>query len=160
MFAILAAKKKPFQSTLPVGGATFDRANFFGRPCISIHAPRGGSDTQIYNHNKLKQHFNPRSPWGERHRPKRLKPMIKEFQSTLPVGGATLSDNSQPQIIDDFNPRSPWGERQIRTGMRISIIAFQSTLPVGGATNKPESEKCFAVISIHAPRGGSDVIKS
>ena len=33
---------------------------------------------------------------------------------------------------------------------------FQSTLPVGGATAAEISEEAVQVISIHAPRGGSD----
>ena len=33
---------------------------------ISIHAPRGGSDTAAKNAGTLTANFNPRSPWGER----------------------------------------------------------------------------------------------
>ena len=37
---------------------------------------------------------------------------------------------------------------------------FQSTLPVGGATpSRPRSSKKWA-ISIHAPRGGSDIVSA
>ena len=78
---------------------------------ISIHAPRGGSD-QYDTSGQIVQY---------------------EFQSTLPVGGATLelaamaglmeisihaprggSDPytwSFPGQASHFNPRSPWGER-------------------------------------------------
>ena len=55
-----------FQSTLPVGGATqLHPGDHRGRG-ISIHAPRGGSDTlkQLLDGGYI--HFNPRSPWGER----------------------------------------------------------------------------------------------
>ena len=77
--------------------------------------------------------FNPRSPWGERLRSCINLSLIDGFQSTLPVGGATLevfyvtlyfqisihaprggSDKSKLRIsytIINFNPRSPWGER-------------------------------------------------
>ena len=59
-----------------------------------------------------RSNFNPRSPWGERlplHSP--YVPQ-NQFQSTLPVGGATCI----PFIF-------------------IAVdLAFQSTLPVGGAT--------------------------
>ena len=37
-----------FQSTLPVGGATFNLTRFSSACCISIHAPRGGSDAPFY----------------------------------------------------------------------------------------------------------------
>ena len=101
---------------------------------ISIHAPRGGSDY-------------PRYP--------RFQPPGR-FQSTLPVGGATLkgfavlnsdlisihaprggSDRSPVSRCSrspDFNPRSPWGER----------LAFGHPVVLRKG------------ISIHAPRGGSD----
>ena len=80
----------------------------------------------------------------------------REFQSTLPVGGATRilprgrnrrsisihaprggSDVPTPDVRADilhFNPRSPWGERR-------------------GAAAEGAAE---GPISIHAPRGGSD----
>ena len=63
------AVQVPFQSTLPVGGAT----------TLSWIAPRA-----IWN-------FNPRSPWGERPPTMAAKAVTLIFQSTLPVGGATLN---------------------------------------------------------------------
>jgi len=35
---------------------------------VSIHAPRGGSDADIMIPLMSPRGFNPRSPWGERHR--------------------------------------------------------------------------------------------
>ena len=55
-----------FQSTLPVGGATIDSADFVIMSSISIHAPRGGSDSFSQFRTPVHIHFNPRSPWGER----------------------------------------------------------------------------------------------
>ena len=101
-----------FQSTLPVGGATItiqrinlqskisihaprggsDRVSGFPLDTdrISIHAPRGGSDSYPGWYHRLTGNFNPRSPWGERpRRPSPSQPHL-QFQSTLPVGGATL----------------------------------------------------------------------
>ena len=124
---------------------------------ISIHAPRGGSDFLS----------------GKSSRP-RLK-----FQSTLPVGGATAacrrfqrdatisihaprggSDVIKVQKIlscKNFNPRSPWGERLSRSPCQYCIPPFQSTLPVGGATRTYFLGSGGAYISLHAPRGGSDL---
>ena len=102
---------------------------------ISIHAPRGGSDFWL-------------RAWST---------ISSEFQSTLPVGGATPPAVRLLAAPDYFNPRSPWGERlasarRFSAGGSISIHAprggsdrtswksscwdliFQSTLPVGGAT--------------------------
>ena len=98
---------------------------------ISIHAPRGGSDQDIAAVEERLNDFNPRSPWGERH--PGMHSFSCEFQSTLPVGGATeiikcLAEYIEISIhaprggsdetgevrtihIMHFNPRSPWGER-------------------------------------------------
>ena len=78
-----------FQSTLPVWGATpicgFDVEVLV----ISIHAPRVGSDARTDFYLVHNQHFNPRSPCGERRCPRPAQPAGQEFQSTLPVWGAT-----------------------------------------------------------------------
>ena len=123
-----------FQSTLPVGGAT---ARHNGGTCetvISIHAPRGGSDITNQLLYQLSYDFNPRSPWGER---------------PLPKGGKAYGNH--------FNPRSPWGERLRLFQCQSGLLGFQSTLPVGGATLPFRAYALIANISIHAPRGGSDL---
>ena len=51
----------------PRGGSDsgfFDTLKFTD---ISIHAPRGGSDLRRVQLNERPINFNPRSPWGERH---------------------------------------------------------------------------------------------
>ena len=123
-----------FQSTLPVWGATDLFALASAGRCISIHAPRVGSDTAHQS--------SPANSSG--------------FQSTLPVWGATHRLGARlahvhisihaPRVGSDaqgcksrfcavyFNPRSPCGERH-----RISISC----------------QRVFG-ISIHAPRVGSD----
>ena len=77
-----------FQSTLPVGGATYGSITQAEAVTISIHAPRGGSDVEVYRNAIRGVDFNPRSPWGERRLPRK-----------------------RPYLLLNFNPRSPWGER-------------------------------------------------
>ena len=146
---------------------------------ISIHAPRVGSDVKRANTagqlsafqstlpawgatiiavTKLIAtiNFNPRSPRGERPRTSGLhhQPQISihaprvgsdlpwmlcesaamRFQSTLPAWGATT-----------FGPNAP------NTPPR-----FQSTLPAWGATSPDAWGYVDKIISIHAPRVGSD----
>ena len=84
------------------------------------------------------------------------EPQLKQFQSTLPVGGATRCKLKLPRLIFNFNPRSPWGERHILELGPFVVCIFQSTLPVGGATDAPAHYAGRNPISIHAPRGGSD----
>ena len=56
----------------------------------------------------------------------------------------------------DFNPRSPCGERLQSRAVGVQRSLFQSTLPVWGATSRQMHRTQHCLISIHAPRVGSD----
>ena len=85
-----------------------------------------------------KRDFNPRSPHGERP-PAMLSARPRAaFQSTLPARGATYRVRADAQTA-----------RQ-----------FQSTLPARGATAVRGARRVLPGISIHAPRTGSDLIRS
>ena len=145
-----------FQSTLPVWGATHICSPAVFNNCISIHAPRVGSDQLrrtktfwcLYFNprspcgERLKtfmiprlpiSDFNPRSPCGERLSDHQQSNKPNRFQSTLPVWGATLISTAPSDRHYNFNPRSPCGER-LKTTLKVFTI----------------------FISIHAPRVGSD----
>ena len=103
-------------------------------PNISIHAPREGSDcSQTHRHRE----FLPISI----HAPREGSDVgvlfrnreWEIFQSTLPVRGAT--------------------NEKLRAELEQ---VFQSTLPVRGATRFGDAWEVTSVISIHAPREGSD----
>ena len=79
-----------FQSTLPVWGATARSAATASQSEISIHAPRVGSDGAITFGWTTPKDFNPRSPCGERHDYFTSCLPSPQFQSTLPVWGATV----------------------------------------------------------------------
>ena len=81
-------------------------------------------------------YFNPRSPGGER----------------LPWHIHRLARNH-------FNPRSPGGERPALTSPVVGVREFQSTLPGWGATFTVQVVDRATVISIHAPRVGSDGVR-
>ena len=175
------AEETPFQSTLPVRGATLADVR------VNVH----GGD------------FNPRSLYGERRGAIKIFNDAIEFQSTLPVRGATArtrfvlftAHHFNPRSLygerpgrradlcpakRDFNPRSLYGERRIDSALMVTTPVFQSTLPVRGATGSPCGRLCaaghfnprslygerrngnngggfFGNISIHAPCTGSDV---
>ena len=104
-----------------------------------------------------------------------------EFQSTLPARGATNvhalgvllahisihaprtgSDRcigGKSGLAINFNPRSPHGERPEPEPPAASRQQFQSTLPARGATFSEEEAAAYIMISIHAPRTGSDDAK-
>ena len=145
-----------FQSTLPARGATASSAIFRRSQWISIHAPRTGSDEAV------------------------LEGLLFtcQFQSTLPARGATGFSPGAAPPPNHFNPRSPHGERRLdfsgvhravisihapRTGSDIAALTaavssgeFQSTLPARGATQFGDGGDFALLISIHAPRTGSD----
>ena len=102
-------------------------------------------------------YFNPRSPRGER------------LSGRLPVSCARQISIHAPRVGSDhfslcsrffsynFNPRSPRGERlSAHTFFSIERIEFQSTLPAWGATLHRAADVRAQLISIHAPRVGSD----
>ena len=84
------------------------------------------------------------------------------------VGGKSLISIHAPRVGSDstwkmstarkqnFNPRSPCGERQDSFYPQNMVFLFQSTLPVWGATGGITGELPIKLISIHAPRVGSD----
>ena len=145
---------------------------------ISIHAPRVGSDASGYLPDSANNHFNPRSPCGERlfgcgehdalpdisiHAPRvgsdnihmRDKLAGALFQSTLPVWGATAR-NRAIRSLRAFQSTLPvWGATTTTTCQKIDKT-FQSTLPVWGATKLSITTTFSISISIHAPRVGSD----
>ena len=106
--------------------------------------------------------------------------IIKVFQSTLPAGGATSTARIQ-YVPTDISIHAPRGGSDKKGQGHIKPPAeFQSTLPAGGATiclslcisvrpyfnpRSPRGERLYHSsvrhdyrdISIHAPRGGSDL---
>ena len=118
-----------------MGGATL--ASFLQGPrtTISIHAPRGGSDTVAMVCFNILFDFNPRSPWGERHR--QASPLFLPYY---------------------FNPRSPWGERPLSVlGSLERESRSRKSLPPRGAWIEIVGWFWFLVLSAsrspHGERG-------
>ena len=111
-----------FQSTLPYGERRHNGMRCIRLLIVSIHTPRVGSDRGIIG------------LWldGE------------EFQSTLPVWGATRDKLPKFNNNGNFNPHSPYGERLPEAAAGRIRSAFQSTLPVWGATAQIH-KKIFAI---------------
>ena len=106
-----------------------------GRIGISIHTPLAGSDRRAVSLARSFRYFNPHSPCGERlhdlavgidvvcisiHTPLAGsdatpvgEPQYRpQFQSTLPLRGATWKREKRMMKRSYFNPHSPCGERQ------------------------------------------------
>ena len=101
-----------FQSTLPMRGATTATAQDLGAMPISIHTPHAGSDSSSCGLRPTCSYFNPHSPCGERPTPDADTAIRQQFQSTLPMRGATRSSMTRLWRMAYFNPHSPCGERQ------------------------------------------------
>ena len=123
-----------FQSTLPARGATPGRMEDPHDLQISIHAPRTGSDKKK-GFKRCRLDISIHAPRTGSDRQRKIRDFISpRFQSTLPARGATERTMALANCQTDFNPRSPHGERPVVTA----------------------EENAEAVISIHAPRTGSD----
>ena len=148
---------------------------------ISIHAPpRMGSDTACHAVRLRPGLFQSTLPgWGATRVCEPVEVWLV-FQSTLPGWGATFVSTPQYLRLPNFNPRSPDGER-LRANIRQALHTqhFNPRSPDGErpseATAKytsmyfnprsPDGERrrydirdCRPVIiSIHAPRMGSDL---
>ena len=125
-----------FQSTLPAGGATV---------CA-------------YQHPRVGWNFKPRSPRGERLLPMVPNQSIRDISIHAPRGGSDANPGNQPEWAGNFNPRSPRGERLglCRTFRRMRKY-FNPRSPRGERPTPVPILSQATKISIHAPRGGSDV---
>ena len=145
---------------------------------ISIHAPRAGSDQYAYGSVWAIWYFNPRSPCGERRKRRHSPHAQMYFNPRSPCGERPAKGGVPCYCLSNFNPRSPcgerrtsgvafWCERVFQSTLPVrgattakahptTATAFQSTLPVRGATIARTAMSISVVISIHAPRAGSD----
>ena len=146
-----------FQSTLPLRGATKIFHCRFHCHFISIHAPLTGSDYQKLQRPKRPTNFNPRSPYGERQVFPGQKVINKEFQSTLPLRGATDEMGAYDRW-EIFQSTLPLRGATVFCSVAVDFRRFQSTLPLRGATPHRAIKAGTVNISIHAPLTGSDSI--
>ena len=80
-----------FQSTLPMRGATFMHGSSDMKDTHFNPRSPCGERQGLWECFHLSRYFNPRSPCGERHFCSSIIRSISEFQSTLPMRGATLT---------------------------------------------------------------------
>ena len=169
-----------FQSTLPARGATSVGLFALPRNCVSIHAPRAGSDLLISSIVGVESSFNPRSPRGERHEAKHEYRVNGVVSIHAPRAGSDMPRGLRWTGWPCFNPRSPRGERRrlkldgqevwfqstlpargaTNPGWRASVVAkFQSTLPARGATAPTGSPLKFTVFQSTLPARGATLIE-
>ncbi len=84
------------------------------------------------------------------------KPATSQFQSTLPVWGATKRFFCRGIQSNNFNPRSPYGERPLVSCPVSKKLYFNPRSPYGERLAIFSGHLIRHFISIHAPRMGSD----
>ena len=169
-----------FQSTLPARGATTQAVMQAPFLLISIHAPRTGSDAlpvRLARRSKISIHAPRTGSDGDTSQPRRLGSIsihaprtgsdhylrsgrlyASRFQSTLPARGATPVLSGRVPVLIYFNPRSPHGERPLRTALSVSpSFDFNPRSPHGERLHFVSPSRTRRIISIHAPRTGSDL---
>ncbi len=126
-----------FQSTLPARGATsFRHAGVWYIP-ISIHAPRTGSDVPgVAVALRVYDHFNPRSPHGERQRKPPAAHQPPEISIHAPRTGSDAARPGGHPAPCHFNPRSPHGERRAYAGLDCWYNDFNPRSPHGERQRK------------------------
>ena len=125
---------------------------------ISIHAPRTGSDSDFYIGDVGVVPISIHAPrtGSDQLGDNRLAGCV-EFQSTLPVRGATSQGARKASVRGYFNPRSPHGERRAGSGGAAGTETISIHAPrTGSDTDAVRRERLGIRISIHAPRTGSD----
>ena len=129
---ILAAKAL-FQSTLPARGATRGRSLYRPIQCISIHAPREGSDS-IYSSFSSARVISIHAPReGSDLGHERGHPYQGGFQSTLPARGATTEGDRNIAFDILFQSTLPSRGATTDRGQLFQPSRFQSTLPLAGS---------------------------
>ena len=126
-----------------------------GEMYISTHAPRTGSDSASDESAACRNHFNPRSPHGERQKSSKAQTMCWTFQPTLPARGAT-DELFASSGEEKFQPTLPARGATRSLPRHSGRTKFQPTLPARGATTPQAHPFRRKQISTHAPRTGSD----
>ena len=95
----LQSSRTIFQSTHPARGATDEDDDEDDDEEISIHAPREGCDLCLRMSRISSLNFNPRTPRGVRHDIHGFNFFIRQFQSTHPARGATMTTAKDITIL-------------------------------------------------------------
>ena len=101
------------------------------RAAISIHAPREGSDRFRPSPAPATADFYPRSPRGERRKPRRPRRCPGSISIHAPREGSDTANITRDLIFLNFYPRSPRGERPSRSGQSRSLRYFYPRSPRG-----------------------------
>ena len=123
-----------FQSTRPIRGATAQGLQV---------AP-------------IREHFNPRAPYGARPHVDTLLLYVQAISIHAPHTGRDPGFLNFPLILSNFNPRAPYGARLMDSPdvSRAALISIHA--PHTGRDRPRQADQQRECISIHAPHTGRD----
>ena len=168
-----------FNPRPPRGGRPEDVFEVDAVVAVSIHAPRAGGDGPTREIPRNRSSFNPRPPRGGRHPGDLRRRRNREFQSTPPARGATVSCSAQsgniavsihaPRAGGDFQAVSrSWCHCEFQStppargatvdscGNSLANRRFNPRPPRGGRPPNLCGNDGDIGVSIHAPRAGGD----
>ena len=156
MSSMIRSARLLFQSTLPARGAT----SVIGVPCasavISIHAPRTGSDSAAWRH-CIRASISIHAPrTGSDGLCCGCCSPCKNFNPRSPHGERRAAVKRFCCNGGYFNPRSPHGERPPEVAITRGWLMISIHAPRTGSDGFKSSSGRRPAISIHAPRTGSD----
>ena len=151
-------KKRSFQSTHPLRGATRRRSRRTIAARISIHAPLAGCDGTQSKYRQHSNNFNPRTPCGVRHANHRKYHSNGHISIHAPLAGCDKNRIKRTRAPRHFNPRTPCGVRLPKFIPIRSYVYFNPRTPCGVRLSNAVLVGTAPVISIHAPLAGCDLI--
>ena len=159
--SIRRCRNSSFNPRAPCGARPAHVVHMVRITAVSIHAPHAGRDRRSTSPMYRTRRFNPRAPCGARHRRFHRVCLVKKFQSTRPMRGATYPRHDTGHSLgvsihaphagrdgrahprktrtQSFNPRAPCGARQ---QTRLRLPSFATYLWVLLATNMIFSAFC------------------
>ncbi len=127
---------------------------------ISIHAPHAGSDCRRTRCRRSRRNFNPRSPCGERLECHRHLPLsCEDFNPRSPCGERPVSD-IDPELGIEFQSTLPMRGATLHEPHAVGAVRISIHAPHAGSDLGSLCDGYGFVISIHAPHAGSDFCSS
>ncbi len=148
--------RRYFNPRSPYGERLARLARFKGRD--NYFNPRSpyGERPRYLSAVGVSRYFNPRSPYGERRHTHATYLLRIDFNPRSPYGERPKVKADAGAYCADFNPRSPYGERRVLRAEDHGQLYFNPRSPYGERPRFHPMVFIPGVISIHAPRMGSD----
>ena len=146
-----------FQSTCPLRGTTGGYFQNSSRPFhFNPRAPCGARRNSSAQYNLIPD-FNPRAPCGARPLESGVKLLKIQFQSTCPLRGTTITDETMLRCISISIHVPLAGHDDLQFIQTTSTSNFNPRAPCGARQESPARDSLLFFISIHVPLAGHDL---